>query len=63
VIRRFGDVGMPQLHARGAELVVELLEAADHVGHLMPDEIVALLREAAGILDGLLRREVPTDDG
>ena len=37
---------MPQLQERGAELAVELLEAADQVGHLLPDEIVALLREA-----------------
>jgi hypothetical protein len=63
VIRRFGDNGMPQLQERGAELAVELLEAADQVGHLLPDEIVALLREAADILDGLLHRDVPTDDG
>ena len=58
-----GDDGMPQLQERGAELAVELLEAADQVGHLLPDEIVALLREAAGILDGLLYRDVATDDG
>ena len=54
---------MPQLKARGAELVVELLEAADHVGHLLPDEIVALLRETAGILDGLLDSDTPTEEG
>lgn len=53
---------MSQLQARGSELVVELLEAADHVGHLLPDEIVTLLREAAGILDRLLHRDVPTND-
>ena len=54
---------MPQLQERGAELAVELLEAADQVGHLLPDEIVALLREAADILDGLLHGDVQTDDG
>jgi hypothetical protein len=64
LIRPFsGDGEMPQLQERGAELAVELLEAADQVGHLLPDEIVALLREAAGILDGLLHRNLPTDDG
>ena len=62
-VARDERIEMPQLQEQGAELVVELLEAADNVGHLLPDEIVALLREAAGILDGLLDSDVPTDDG
>ena len=50
---------MPELHARGVELVVELLDAADDVQNLKPDELAALLRETAAVLSDLLRRDIP----
>ena len=57
---------MYELHAQGVELVVNLLDAADHVDNMSHDEIRRLLRDAADVLGGLLRRDQPkthsTDD-
>lgn len=50
---------MPQLHARGVELVVELLEAAEHVEQFSPTEQRTLLRETAHVLAELLKRDAP----
>ena len=50
---------MPELHARGVELVVELLDAADQVHNLEPDDLASLLRETATVLGDLLRRNIP----
>jgi hypothetical protein len=50
---------MPELHARGVELVVELLDAADHVHNLKPEELAGLLRETATVLGDLLKRDIP----
>jgi hypothetical protein len=50
---------MPELHARGVELVVELLDAADQVHNLNPDNLAALLRETAAVLGDLLKRDIP----
>ena len=50
---------MPELHARGVELVVELLDAADHVHNIKPNDLAALLRETAGVLGDLLKRDIP----
>lgn len=47
---------MPQLHARGVDLVVDLLDASDHVERLTPREIRTLLREAASVLGELEAR-------
>lgn len=47
---------MPQLHARGVDVVVELLDAADHVERLTPAETKALLKEAAIVLGRLVGR-------
>ena len=52
---------MAQLHARGVELVVELLEAADHCEHLTQQEVVALLKESAFVMSELLKRDIPPD--
>jgi hypothetical protein len=49
---------MPELHARGVVLVVELLEAADHIARCKPDDVAALLRETAEVLGDLLKRVV-----
>lgn len=50
---------MAQLHAAGVDMMVELLDAADHVDRLKPDEIQDLLRQAASVLGELLKRDVP----
>jgi hypothetical protein len=50
---------MPELHARGVELVVELLDAADHIDRLKRHEVAALLRETAKVLGDLLKRDIP----
>jgi hypothetical protein len=52
---------MPQLHARGVELVLELLDAADQLERLPPNEIKTLLRETASVLGDLLRRDTPPE--
>ena len=48
-----------QLHMRGVELVVELMQAAEHADRLKPDEMKNLLREAADVLGDLLKRDIP----
>ena len=50
---------MPELHARGVDLVVELLEAADDIGRYKPEDVAALLRETAEVLGELLKRDIP----
>jgi hypothetical protein len=50
---------MPQLHARGVDLVVELLDAADHLTRFTPAETRDLLKEAAMVLGELLKRDIP----
>ncbi|MEI5682525.1 hypothetical protein G6N74_28100 [Mesorhizobium sp. CGMCC 1.15528] len=52
---------MPQLHARGVELVVELLDAAEHFEQMPPDHIKKLLRETSLVLGDLLARDVPPE--
>lgn len=49
-----------RIHARGLELVVEMLEAADHLDQLTPQEHRALLQEAAQVMGDLLARDVPS---
>lgn len=48
-----------KLHARGIELVVELLDAAEHIEHFSANEQRELLRETAQVLADLLKRDVP----
>jgi hypothetical protein len=50
---------MPQLHARGVELVVELLDAAEHLEKMPAAEVKKLLREASLVLGDLLARDIP----
>ncbi|MEI5680519.1 MULTISPECIES: hypothetical protein [unclassified Mesorhizobium] len=50
---------MPQLHARGVELVVELLDAAEHLEKMPAAEIKKLLRETSLVLGDLLARDIP----
>jgi len=50
---------MPQLHARGVELVVELLDASERLESLPPDYVKKLLRETSFVLGRLLVRDIP----
>ncbi|MEO4001858.1 hypothetical protein [Mesorhizobium sp. CAU 1732] len=50
-----------QLHNRGVELVVELLDAADHVEVVDHAELRKLLREAAQVMGDLLARDHPDE--
>jgi hypothetical protein len=52
---------MPQLHARGVELVVELLDAAEHLEKMPAAEIKKLLRETSLVLGDLLARDIPSE--
>ncbi|TPK69598.1 hypothetical protein FJ546_03120 [Mesorhizobium sp. B2-4-19] len=54
-----GDQEMPQLHARGLELVLDLLAAADHLEKLRDEDLRSLLRETATVLADLLERDIP----
>ena len=49
---------MPVFHARGVELVVELLDAAEQIDQIPAAELKALLEETAMILGELLKRDV-----
>ena len=48
-----------QLHIRGVELVVELLEVAEHLESFSPPEMKRLLKETSDVLAELLKRDVP----
>ena len=50
---------MAVLHARGVELVCELLSAADHLEKIKPEDVRELLRESATVLGDLLKRDKP----
>lgn len=52
---------MAELHQRGVDLVVELLDAADHPEMLPDQELRNLLRRAAFVLGDLLVRDVVPD--
>ena len=46
------------LHLKGSQLVVDLLDAADHVDDIRRDEHQALLRRAADTIAGLLKQDI-----
>ncbi|SFU22313.1 hypothetical protein SAMN05518861_13430 [Mesorhizobium sp. YR577] len=47
---------MPQLDARGVQLVVELMDASEHLEKLPPDYVKKLLRETSFVLGQFLVR-------
>jgi len=51
---------MPQLHARGVELVIELMDASEHLESLPTDHVKKLLRETSFVLGQLLVRDIPS---
>ena len=52
---------MPELHRRGVELLVDLLDAADQVASMDQEELRSLLRETAKVLGDLLKRDIPEE--
>jgi len=48
-----------KLHQRGVDLLVDVMDAADHVESLTTDEVRNLLRETIYVLGELLKRDVP----
>ncbi len=50
---------MPELHRQGLELVVDLLDAADHLAAIPEEDVRRLLRDTADVLADLLKRDVP----
>ena len=47
------------LHLKGSQLVVDLLDAADHIDRIEREEHRALLRRAAETLATLLKQDIP----
>ena len=47
------------LHLKGSQLVVDLLDAADHIDRINREEHRALLRRAADTLAMLLKQDIP----
>lgn len=50
---------MAQLHQRGVELLVDVLDAVDQVDKMRTEEIKTLLAEIGIVLGELLERDVP----
>lgn len=46
-----------QLHQRGVDLLVDVMDAADHVELLTHDEIRRLLKEVAEVMSLILERD------
>lgn len=46
-----------KLHQRGVDLLVNVLDAADHVEDLSPEEIRRLLKEVADVMGLILERD------
>lgn len=46
-----------QLHQRGVDLLVDVLDAADRVGQLSPEEIRELLKKVAQVMGQILERD------
>lgn len=47
------------LHLKGSQLVVDLLDAADHIDRIEREDLRALLRRAADTLAMLLKQDIP----
>ncbi|MBN9244246.1 MAG: hypothetical protein J0I98_15770 [Mesorhizobium sp.] len=51
-----------KLHQRGVDLLVDIMDAADHAETLTADDMRLLLREMTYVLGELLKRDVPMQD-
>jgi hypothetical protein len=54
---------MPQLHQRGVDLLLNVMDAAEHVEELSPEDVRRMLKEVAEVLGDLLKRDVPVRRG
>lgn len=52
---------MPELHQRGVELLVDVLDAVEHADQMRPAEIKGLLTQIGVVLGQLLERDVPAE--
>jgi len=52
---------MPQLHQRGVDLLLNVMDAAEHVEKLSHDDMRRILKEVAEVLGPLLKRDVPRE--
>ncbi|WP_018428249.1 hypothetical protein [Hoeflea sp. 108] len=50
---------MPVLHQRGVDLLLEVMDAKDHIDSLSREEIRKLLVEVSDVLMLLLERDIP----
>ncbi|MFC3205248.1 hypothetical protein [Aquamicrobium soli] len=48
-----------QLHQRGVDLLVNLMDADQHFDSITPEEIHQLIREAVVVFGQLLDRDIP----
>ena len=54
---------MPQLHQRGVDLLLNVMDAAEHVEELTEEDIRQLLNEVSEVLGDLLKRDIPDESG
>jgi hypothetical protein len=54
---------MPQLHQRGIDLLLNVMDAAEHAEKLSTEDIRRVLNEVAEVLGELLKRDVPFEPG
>lgn len=52
-----------RLHQRGVDLLVNVMDACDHLDKLSQEEIRMLLTEVAQVMGDLLKRDVPEKRG
>ncbi|MCX8572985.1 hypothetical protein [Aminobacter sp. MET-1] len=50
---------MPLLHQRGVDLLIQVMDAKDHIDSLSREEIRKLLVEVSDVLMHLLERDIP----
>jgi len=51
---------LPVLHQRGVDLLIEVMDAKDHIDSLSREDIRKLLVEVSDVLMHLLERDIPT---
>jgi len=52
---------MPQLHQRGVDLLLNVMDAAEHVEKLTHDDTRRILKEVADVLGELLKRDMSAE--
>jgi hypothetical protein len=57
--RRGTEEARMQLHQRGVDLLVNLMDADQHFDSITPEEIHQLIREAVVVFGQLLDRDIP----